>query len=121
MTAEEIRKAVIGPNKLSGIVFFLRELAAQTAEANELARTQMLTQKPKGMKQAAGNAVRSAARGSSSIKKFYVDRWKTAVDASMMPEFVPKEGFKSLDDLEVGESSEGKLGTDNEAKVTRKQ
>jgi hypothetical protein len=55
------------------------------------------------------------------MKRFWVDSWKTTVEQTMLPEFSPKEGFKSLDALEVDESSEGKLGTDWNAKVKRVQ
>jgi hypothetical protein len=121
MTSDEIRKAVTGPNRLQGIVFFLQELAAQAAEANEIARAQMLSHRLKGHKQAATVSIRSVSRMSSGTKRFYVDRWKTATEQSMMPTFIPKEGFKGLDDLIVGESSEGLLGSDNDGKVKRIQ
>ena len=115
MTPDEIRSQVIGTNRLQGIVFFLRELTAQVAEANELARSQ----KPKGVKIGGTEAVVSSVRRSSSTKRFYVDRWKSAVGASMLPEFIPKKGFKEIEDLELGESTEGRLGSDENGKLTR--
>lgn len=111
MNAEQIR------DTSGGVSFWLREIAAQLAEANQIARAI----RPKGTKQAATTSIPSSVRRSSTSKRFYIERWKTAVEASMMPEFAPKDGFKDIDDLLVDEWSEGRLGNDHNGKVKRIQ
>ena len=123
MTPEEIRNVVVEPNRLQGIVFFLRELTAQAAEANEIARVASISHgsRSRGVKLGGAHAVRSTVRNKSGTKRFYVDRWKSAVEANMLPEFVPKEGFKEIEDLELNESTEGRLGNDDNGKLKRVQ
>lgn len=117
MTPSEIRATVIGPNRLQGIVFFLQELAAQVAEANELARTK---QPAKTHSHVTEHAITSPARVRSG-KIFYVHRWQSLVQESMLFGFTPHEGQKQLADLEVGESTTGTMGTDDNSTISRRK
>jgi hypothetical protein len=107
MTANEIRGCT-NWDTLSILV----ELAAQVAESNERVR------KPRPQTK---KTIVSVARRSSASKRFYVERWKTAVEGNMLPEFVPAEGQKPLDDLVLEETTRGTLGTDTDAIIRRIQ
>lgn len=96
---------------------WLSEIAFQLAIANERealkeARKQNRHKGP----------IASTARRSSEKRLYWVEHWKTTVDTEMLPpDFKPKDGFKYLNELAVGEVTEGLLGTEPDAKITRRQ
>ena len=121
MTPDEIRKTDLYAAEPEGVsrnaqdcAFFLRELCAQVAELNEHLRSKAA----KGTAHT-GSTARSMNRRTSKGKMFRVEHWQLTVDGDTLREFTPNEGQKALDDLEINESSIGKLGTVEDAKITR--
>jgi len=100
--------------QINACAFFLRELCAQVAELNEHLRAKAT----KGTAQTV-STTRSMNRRTSKGKMFRVEHWQLTVDGDTLREFTPNEGQKALDDLEINESSIGKLGTVEDAKITR--
>jgi hypothetical protein len=99
-----------------GVAFWLREIAAQLAEQNALARVSH-----KGVRDRSTPVATCSVRLSSTTKRFYVDHWSTAVEANMMPSFVPDEAQPALDELIVSQSTMGLLGTHSGARIKRIQ
>lgn len=126
MTPEEIRAMQIGANSAIeamtpapevALNIILRELTAQIAEANQHMRKRGEKKAKPGV---TNSPVRSASRSSSSEKRFFVAHWGSAVEISMLPPFTPMEGFKSIEDLQIHEQTQGHLGTVEDAKITRR-
>ena len=95
----------------------LREVAAQLAEKNAHARARAEKPKPPELRV----AIRSAARRSSANKRFYVGHWGIEAEECMMPDFIPMPGQPHWQDLAVGDTTTGRLGTFEDAKITRRQ
>jgi hypothetical protein len=124
MNAKEIRATVIyikdsgTEPALEACAFFLREIAAQMAERNE--HTRARTEKKQVLKEHK-TSVRSAARRSSTTKRFFVEHWMLEAEATMLPPFQPGPDQKPIEDLAVGEITHGTLGTFANATITRRQ
>jgi len=123
MTPEAIRNIGVNrrwtPSVLEETkIEILREIAAQLAEANQHARKR--AEKKQVLKEHK-TSVRSAARRSSTTKRFFVEHWMLEVEECSIPNFDPAPGQDGLNDLAVGQTTQGTLGTFADAKITRRQ
>jgi hypothetical protein len=123
MTPEAIRNIGVNrrwtPSVLEETkIEILREIAAQLAEANQHARQR--AEKKQVLKEHK-TSVRSAARRSSTTKRFFVEHWMLEAEDTMLPPFQPGPDQKPIEDLAVGETTQGLLGTFSDARITRRQ
>lgn len=114
MTPEEIQ-ALYVPDQFE--CKMLHEIAWQLAVLNQR-ESKRATKKQGGAHAPTGTGT---VRRSSTTKLFWVHSWQQRATMDMLANiFSPKDGFKSLDELVVGESTEGRLGTNQDAKIDRR-